>query len=81
MTKNDMPGVSVVICAYTEQRWQQTRAALESALRQEPPPQEVLLVVDHNPDLAERARREFASVSVLENAGSLGLSGSRNSGL
>ena len=81
MTKNDMPGVSVVICAYTEQRWQQTRAALESALRQEPPPQEVLLVVDHNPDLAERARREFASVSVLENAGTQGLSGARNTGL
>jgi glucosyl-dolichyl phosphate glucuronosyltransferase len=81
MTKNDMPGVSVVICAYTEQRWQQTRAALESALRQEPPPQEVLLVVDHNPDLAERARREFASVFVLENAGTQGLSGARNTGL
>ena len=81
MTKTNPPGVSVVICAYTEKRWQQTRAALESALRQEPAPAEVLLVVDHNAELADRARREFTSVSVLENAGTQGLSGARNTGL
>jgi cellulose synthase/poly-beta-1,6-N-acetylglucosamine synthase-like glycosyltransferase len=81
MNENSGPGVSVVICAYTERRWQQTRAALESVLRQDPPPAEVLLVVDHNAELAERARREFASVSVLENAGTKGLSGARNTGL
>jgi glycosyltransferase involved in cell wall biosynthesis len=81
MAKSNPPGVSVVICAYTEKRWQQTRAALESALRQEPAPAEVLLVVDHNADLADRARREFTSVSVLENAGTQGLSGARNTGL
>lgn len=81
MTKNDDSGVSVVVCAYTERRWQQTRAALESVLWQEPPPKEVLLVVDHNADLAARARREFTSVSVLENAGTQGLSGARNTGL
>ncbi len=81
MGKNNGPGVTVVICAYTERRWQQTRAALESVLRQEPSPQEVLLVVDHNAELAERARREFTSVSVLENAGTQGLSGARNTGL
>ena len=81
MANNNLPGVSVVICAYTERRWHQTRAALESALRQEPAPAEVLLVVDHNADLADRARLEFASVSVLENAGTQGLSGARNTGL
>lgn len=81
MTADPKAGVSVVICAYTERRWQQTRAALESVLRQEPPPAEVLLVVDHNAELAERARREFTSVSVLENAGTKGLSGARNTGL
>jgi GT2 family glycosyltransferase len=81
MADNNWPGVSVVICAYTERRWQQTRAALESALRQEPAPAEVLLVVDHNAELADRARLEFTSVSVLENAGTQGLSGARNTGL
>jgi cellulose synthase/poly-beta-1,6-N-acetylglucosamine synthase-like glycosyltransferase len=81
MAENNPPGVSVVVCAFTQRRWQQTRAALESALRQEPAPAEVLLVVDHNAELADRARREFTSVSVLENAGTQGLSGARNTGL
>jgi len=81
MASDNRPGVTAVICAYTEKRWQQTRAALESALRQEPPPAEVLLVVDHNAELADRARREFTSASVLENAGTQGLSGARNTGL
>ena len=81
MADQNRPGVSVIICAYTEKRWEQTRAALESALRQDPPPQEVLLVVDHNPALAERARREVSLVTVLESAGPPGLSGARNTGL
>ena len=49
-------GVSVVICAYTEKRWEQTCAAIKSVLSQDPEPAEVLLVVDHNPAMAERAR-------------------------
>ena len=81
MASQDRPGVSVVICAYTEKRWEQTRAALGSALRQEPAPGEVLLVVDHNSALAERARREIPSVTVVESAGTPGLSGARNTGL
>jgi glycosyltransferase involved in cell wall biosynthesis len=80
-TTQDRPGVSVVVCAYTEKRWEQTLAALESALGQDPPPGEVLLVVDHNPALAERARREVPQVTVLESAGTPGLSGARNTGL
>ena len=76
-------GVTVVVCAYTEQRWAQTRAALESVLRQRPGPEQVLLVVDHNPQLAERAARELAdvAVTVLESGGTPGLSGARNTGL
>jgi len=81
MSENNSPGVSVVVCAYTERRWQQTCSALESALRQDPPPKEVFLVVDHNEELAARARREAASVTVLENAGTPGLSGARNTAL
>lgn len=74
-------GVSVVICAYTERRWEQTRAAVESALAQCPRPVEVLLVVDHNAGLAARAGRELAGVKVLESDGVPGLSGARNAGL
>jgi hypothetical protein len=74
-------GVSVVICAYTEERWELTRAALESVFNQHPRPAEVLLVVDHNTDLAMRARRQFSRATVLESGGAPGLSGARNTGL
>jgi hypothetical protein len=75
--------VTVVVCAYTERRWTQTRAALESVLRQRSGPQQVLLVVDHNPSLAERASAELADagITVLESSGPPGLSGARNTGL
>lgn len=73
--------VSVVICAYTEQRWEQTRAAIESVFNQHPRPVQVLLVVDHNADLAARARRQLSGVTVLENDGAPGLCGARNTGL
>jgi hypothetical protein len=73
--------VTVVVCAYSKLRWQQTRAALESVLAQNPGPGQILLVVDHNADLAELARHEFRKVAVLESAGPPGLSGARNTGL
>jgi hypothetical protein len=77
----DHPEVSVVICAYTEQRWEQTRAAVESALGQRPGPAEVILVVDHNAELAGLAYRELPRVVVVESDEVPGLSGARNAGL
>jgi hypothetical protein len=74
-------GVSVVICAYTWDRWQQTCAAVKSVIEQNPGPSQVLLVVDHNADLAARARCELRGVTVLENDDIRGLSGARNTGL
>lgn len=72
--------VSVVICAYTEDRWDGLAAAVESAWAQTQPPREVVVAVDHNPALAERARAELDGVSVVVNRGPAGLSGTRNSG-
>jgi len=75
-------GVSVVVCAYSERRWEQICAAVKSALCQDPPPAEVLLVVDHNARLAARAREELAGITVLESDDDVpGLSGARNTGL
>jgi hypothetical protein len=74
-------GVTVVICCYTERRWEQTCAAVKSALGQDPEPAQLLLVVDYNPALAARARRELTGLTVLENEGPAGLSGARNTGL
>ncbi|WP_267245847.1 glycosyltransferase family 2 protein [Streptomyces sp. PR69] len=50
---------SVVICVYTEDRWEDILAAVESVRGQSLPPLETLLVVDHNPTLLARLREEF----------------------
>jgi len=73
--------VSVIICAYTEERWDTTVAAIRSAQQQTPPPLEVILVVDHNPALLERARTYLSDVVTIENAEQRGASGARNSGV
>ncbi|MEY9968247.1 GT2 family glycosyltransferase [Streptacidiphilus sp. MAP12-16] len=76
--------VSVVICVYTEERWDSLLAAVDSALRQDLPPVDVLVVVDHNQVLLDRLVDRFAStpdVTVLANAGTRGLSGGRNTGV
>ena len=74
--------VSVVICAYTLHRWAMLEAAVESVLAQTPPAAEVMVIVDHCPDLALRARAAFdgRTVQVLESDGPPGLSGARNCG-
>jgi GT2 family glycosyltransferase len=73
--------VSVIVCAYTLDRWGWLTEALRSAAAQVPPPTEVILVVDHNPELFARARAELSEVRVVENAGVTGLSSGRNTGL
>ena len=76
--------VTVVICAYTEARWDDTLAAVDSALAQSLPPVQVLVVVDHNPDLFARFTERLQQtprVSVLSNAQARGLSGGRNTGI
>ncbi|WP_063695813.1 glycosyltransferase [Amycolatopsis orientalis] len=72
---------SVVVCAYTTARWPSLRAALASAATQIPAPLEVILVVDHNAELASAARAELTGVRVVDNAGPRGLSGARNTGV
>lgn len=73
--------VSVVIAAHTEERWDDIGRATRSALTQHPRPMEVILVVDHNPPLANRARVELPGVVVIENAGPRGASATRNTGV
>jgi len=75
--------VSVVICAYTMDRWDALVAAVQSILEQRQPPEEVLLVIDYNDELYRRAARELGSsqVLVLANRSTKGLSGARNTGV
>lgn len=76
-----MSDVSMVICAYTEARWDDLVTAVESVQRQSIPPREIIIVIDHNPRLLERVRTGIAGVVVEENREPRGLSGARNSGL
>ncbi|WP_448611201.1 glycosyltransferase family 2 protein [Geodermatophilus sp. URMC 60] len=75
------PSISVVICAYTEQRWDDVLAAVQSVREQEFAPAEILLVVDHNPALQERLAAELPDVHVVANDGPRGLSGGKNTGV
>ena len=73
--------ISVIICAYTELRWDDLVAAVASVRAQTRPPVRTILVVDHNPPLLERARGSFPDLLVVPNTGRRGLSGGRNSGV
>ncbi len=56
-----LPTVTVVICAYTEQRWDQLVQAVASARVQSRPPVEVVVSIDHNVGLLERATAYWAN--------------------
>jgi glucosyl-dolichyl phosphate glucuronosyltransferase len=72
---------SVVICAYTERRWDDVLAAVRSVQQQSLPPLEIILVVDHNPALLERLAGELPDVRVVPNREARGLSGGKNTGV
>lgn len=72
---------SVIICAYTEQRWNDLIEAVESMKRQSVLPLEIIVVIDHNPALFERVLSGIPDVTVLENCQERGLSGARNTGI
>jgi GT2 family glycosyltransferase len=73
--------VSVVVCAYTERRWDDLVAAVRSALAQTRRPIEVVVVVDHNPRLLARVRTELPAAVARESDGPQGLSAARNAGV
>ena len=76
------PTTAVVVCAYTTKRWDDLTAALHSAAAQQPAPDELWLVVDHNDVLQARARRELVpalpGLRVVASSRKQGLSGARN---
>ena len=76
-----IPSISVVICAYTEARWNELTAAVRSVEEQTNSARETIVVIDHNDLLLARARAAFTDAVVIENAERQGLSGARNSGV
>ena len=75
------PSVSVVICAFTLERIDRIEAAIESVAAQTVPPEEIVLVIDHSPELEAEARRRWPEVRVIPNDERQGLSGARNTGV
>lgn len=73
--------VSVVICTHNPNRWDHLVAAVASVEEQTAKPKEVIVVIDHSPQMSARARRELSRVRVIENAGAPGLSSARNTGV
>jgi GT2 family glycosyltransferase len=76
--------LSVVICAYTTQRWADLCRAVDSVLSQDGATPELILVIDHCHELYLRACNRFRTderVAVRRNTEEPGLSGARNTGV
>jgi GT2 family glycosyltransferase len=73
--------LSVVICAYTDERWSDLQDAVASVRAQQPAPAQIVVVIDHNDGLLARARDALEGVTVVANAEARGLSGARNTGI
>lgn len=81
MTRCGSLNISVVICTFTEERWNGLGNAVASVRDQSLKPREIVVVVDHEPTLLERARRTWPDLKVVPNDGTPGLSPARNSGV
>lgn len=57
------PAFGVVICAYSEDRWDELAEAVDSVRGQSLPAWEIVVVIDHNERLLERASEAFEAVA------------------
>lgn len=76
--------LSVVVCAYTLARWDDLRRAVDSVLSERDTVTELVVVIDHNEELFERAADLFGAdprIVLCRNAGQRGLSDARNTGV
>jgi glycosyltransferase involved in cell wall biosynthesis/GT2 family glycosyltransferase len=77
----DPPTISVVVCAFTEERLEVMSEALDSLRAQTRPAHEIVLVIDHAPALLAVARERWPDVTIVPNREQQGLSGARNTGV
>jgi GT2 family glycosyltransferase len=75
------PSVSVIVCAYTAERWSLLLGVIESVRTQTRAPSEVIVVIDHNEELYDRLAETVGDVTIVKNTGPRGLSGARNTGV
>ena len=72
--------ISVVICAHTELRFDETCAAVQSVRDQSFPNKEIIVVVDHNPALHASLSEALPDVTVVENREETGAVGREEHG-
>lgn len=76
--------ISVIICAHTLDRYTELTQAVDATRAQTRPPLEIIVVIDHNPELYQRVSQLWPGsppVQVIENKYERGLSGARNSAI
>jgi glycosyltransferase involved in cell wall biosynthesis/GT2 family glycosyltransferase len=71
----------VLICAYTLDRLDVLSQAIDSVRAQSLAAHEIVLTIDHSPELLAEAERRWPEVRLIENHEEQGLSGARNSGV
>jgi GT2 family glycosyltransferase len=82
-----MLSCTVVICAYTVDRWEDLQLAADTACNGGVAPNQLIIVIDHNDVLLSRARHHFREVDtdvnvlVVPNEHKNGLSGARNTAI
>ena len=81
MNSQQISSITVLVCAYTEKRWDDLVFSIQSIRDQALKPAQIILVIDHNETLYQRAKDNFSDVLVIENIHEQGLSGARNSGI
>jgi glycosyltransferase involved in cell wall biosynthesis len=75
------PTFSVVVCAFTDERLVVLGEAIDSLRAQTLAPTEIILVIDHAPDLLAEASRRWPDLTIVANREKQGLSGARNTGV
>jgi GT2 family glycosyltransferase len=75
------PAISVVIPCFADERFTDVLAGVDALRAQTLPPEEIAVVVDHNPALLERLRRALPDIKVLASRATRGSSGARNTGI
>ncbi|HET8815682.1 MAG TPA: glycosyltransferase, partial [Solirubrobacterales bacterium] len=75
------PSISVVICAFTRDRLEVLSEAIDSLRGQTLPPHEIVLVIDHAPELLAEVGERWPELKIVANREKQGLSGARNTGV
>jgi O-antigen biosynthesis protein len=73
--------ISVVVCTYSPARMRGLVDLLGALRSQTLLPAQIVVVVDHNPELLDRLHGSIANVTFVANSGARGLSSARNTGI